>query len=92
MMMVRGVNGGESRSGSNALDTINAAASAIAAAESRVPQATVQVIFLKDLVFLVIIDLKHANLGSSNLGVVVILGFSPFFFLFVFFRILNSVP
>ncbi|KAM5572424.1 hypothetical protein ABKV19_012469 [Rosa sericea] len=42
MMMMRGVNGGESRSGSNALDTINAAASAIATAESRVPQATVQ--------------------------------------------------
>lgn len=40
--MMRGVNG-DSRSGSNAVETINAAASAIAAAERRVPQATVQV-------------------------------------------------
>ncbi|VVA31630.1 PREDICTED: At1g76660 [Prunus dulcis] len=38
---MRRVNG-ESRTGNNALETINAAASAIAAAENRVPQATVQ--------------------------------------------------
>ncbi|KAK9927160.1 hypothetical protein M0R45_024360 [Rubus argutus] len=38
---MRGVNG-DSRSGSSAVETINAAASAIAAAERRVPQATVQ--------------------------------------------------
>ena len=48
MMMMRGVNG-DSRSGSSAVETINAAASAIAAAERRVPQATVQVNSLKRL-------------------------------------------
>lgn len=58
--MMRGVNG-DSRTGSNAVDTINAAASAIAAAERRVPQATEQVNFLKDLTFLVIIDSNHVN-------------------------------
>lgn len=40
---MRGANG-DSRAVNNALETINAAATAIASAESRVPQATVQVI------------------------------------------------
>ncbi|EEF51209.1 uncharacterized protein LOC8287397 [Ricinus communis] len=41
--MMRNVNGGaDSRPSNNALDTINAAASVIASAENRVPQATIQ--------------------------------------------------
>lgn len=84
MMMRRGVNGGD---GNNALDTINAAASAIAAAESRVPQATVQVIFLKDLAFFVICDFKHAYLGGSNLGVLLILGFPLFIYFWFCFKV-----
>lgn len=47
---------GESRTGNNALETINAAASAIAAAENRVPQATVQVNFSKNVIFFVVVD------------------------------------
>jgi hypothetical protein len=40
---MRGFNG-ESRAANNTLETINAAATAIASAENRVPQATVQVV------------------------------------------------
>jgi len=37
---------GESRAANNTLETINAAATAIASAENRVPQATVQVVVI----------------------------------------------
>lgn len=40
---MRGVNGGDSRALNNSLETINAAATAIASAENRVHQATSQV-------------------------------------------------
>jgi hypothetical protein len=42
---MRDVNG-ESRAANNTLETINAAATAIASAENRVPQATVQVVVI----------------------------------------------
>lgn len=47
---------GDLRTGNNALETINAAASAIAAAENRVPQATVKVIFSKNVIFFFVVD------------------------------------
>lgn len=47
---MRGFNG-ESRAANNTLETINAAATAIASAENRVPQATVQMGELLEYIF-----------------------------------------
>lgn len=79
--MMRGVNG-DSRTGSNAVETINAAASAIATAERRVPQATEQVNFLKDLTFLVIIDSNHVNFCGRFVFCKYLFFEFDFFFLF----------
>ena len=52
---MRGFNG-ESRAANNTLETINAAATAIASAENRVSQATVQVVIIIFLIFIALFD------------------------------------
>jgi hypothetical protein len=57
---MRGFNG-ESRAANNTLETINAAATAIASAENRVPQATVQVVINFVLIFIALFDRAVMN-------------------------------
>lgn len=54
--------GGDSRTMNNALETINAAATAIAMAENRVPQATVRVNFLSSCISSNLRSLKSLSL------------------------------
>lgn len=57
---MRGSNGGGSRAANSAVETVNAAATAIASAESRVPQATVQV-QISLVLLLVLLNLRFLN-------------------------------
>lgn len=63
---MRDVNG-ESRAANNTLETINAAATAIASAENRVPQATVQVVVI-NFVFnnFIMLEIRSFKLRSSG--------------------------
>lgn len=56
-----GING-DSRTGNTAFETINAAASAIAAAENRAPHATVQVNLSQNIISFVAVDSEYVDL------------------------------
>ena len=68
---------GESRAANNSFETISAAATAIASADSRVPQATVQVVVINfNFNNFIMLEISSFKLRSSDDFPVVLISFT----------------